>query len=162
LGALGASIKWPNDVLADRRKLAGILAELRAPDGTPELVIGTGFNIYQGLRDFPSELAERATSLRLCVDGPLSGREAVAERYLSVLGEIAERLQLGDWASVRSEWERFAPESRSRRVRVVGAGGTSWIGVTRGIDPTGALLVERADGETVSIHDVDSVRALEE
>ena len=162
LGAAGASVKWPNDVLANRRKLAGTLAELRWSDGRPELVIGTGFNVRQGPRDFPGALSERATSLRQCVDGPTPEREALAAHYLAVLFEIAERLELGDWDPVRLEWERSAPESRSRPVRVTGADGASWVGVTRGIDRSGALRVERADGETVSIHHVDSVRAVEE
>ena len=155
-------MKWPNDVLANRRKLAGTLAELRASDGRPELVIGTGFNVRQGPQDFPATMSERATSLRQCVDGPPPEREALAAHYLAVLFEIAERLEHGDWDSVRREWERSAPESRSRPVRVTGPDGTPWVGVTRGIDGSGALRVERPDGETVSIHHVDSVRAVEE
>src|SRR5262245_62133123 len=62
-------LKWPNDVLIDRRKLAGILLESRIgaasvdAGATPLVVLGIGVNLTQ--RAFPSELADRATSVWL-------------------------------------------------------------------------------------------------
>src|SRR5262249_47666099 len=59
LGALGfkARLKWPNDLLAGRRKLSGILAESRrAADGTEVVILGVGVNVAQVASDFPPEL----------------------------------------------------------------------------------------------------------
>ena len=54
-------IKWPNDVLVDGRKIAGVMVEKRHP----HIVLGLGVNIAQGAADFPPELRPHATSLYL-------------------------------------------------------------------------------------------------
>jgi BirA family biotin operon repressor/biotin-[acetyl-CoA-carboxylase] ligase len=60
------TVKWPNDVLHDGRKLCGILAESRAGGAAGSLlVIGTGVNVNQLREDFPHEIRDAATSLRL-------------------------------------------------------------------------------------------------
>lgn len=59
-GRLGLGIKWPNDILLDGRKLAGILCEYERP----LLHIGIGINADMTLRDLPDELAQTATTLR--------------------------------------------------------------------------------------------------
>jgi BirA family biotin operon repressor/biotin-[acetyl-CoA-carboxylase] ligase len=56
-----AAIKWPNDVLLEGRKVAGILAEGRPQEGW--VVLGIGLNVAVAQDDFPSELRELATSL---------------------------------------------------------------------------------------------------
>ncbi len=56
-------IKWPNDVLIDQRKCAGILSENTGPKPMDPVVVGMGVNV--GRRDFPGELAYPATSLML-------------------------------------------------------------------------------------------------
>jgi BirA family biotin operon repressor/biotin-[acetyl-CoA-carboxylase] ligase len=62
--ALG--VKWPNDVVSGAKKICGVLAESRGGDGARGvLVIGTGVNVNQYVSDFPPELRDRATSLRL-------------------------------------------------------------------------------------------------
>ncbi len=60
-----ALIKWPNDVLIDGRKVAGILVETGvSAKAEPFAVLGIGVNVNQERQDFPGELRERATSLR--------------------------------------------------------------------------------------------------
>ena len=68
-----ATIKWPNDVWIDGRKVAGILVEGRPQEGWA--VLGIGLNV--STERFPAELAESATSLRL------SGIEADTEAVLA-------------------------------------------------------------------------------
>jgi BirA family transcriptional regulator, biotin operon repressor / biotin---[acetyl-CoA-carboxylase] ligase len=58
-----AAIKWPNDVLLDGRKVAGILVETRAQDGWA--VLGIGVNVAVRIADLPGELRERAGTLGL-------------------------------------------------------------------------------------------------
>jgi BirA family biotin operon repressor/biotin-[acetyl-CoA-carboxylase] ligase len=73
------TVKWPNDVLHAGRKLCGILAEARSQalssrganaDDGHVLVIGTGVNVNQRAEEFPAEIRDRATSLRVA-----AGRE---------------------------------------------------------------------------------------
>jgi BirA family biotin operon repressor/biotin-[acetyl-CoA-carboxylase] ligase len=125
-----ATIKWPNDVWIERRKVAGTLVEGRPQEGWASL--GIGVNVTTD--SFPPELAELATSLRLC------GYETTPA---SVLGDLVASL---------SRWIEAPPDSvlaawRSRdalkggRVRWSGGEGTA-----NGIDDSGALLVQTTDG----------------
>ncbi len=58
-------IKWPNDIVANGKKLCGILCEMSAePDRINYLVVGLGINVYHQKGDFPDEIDEIATSLR--------------------------------------------------------------------------------------------------
>ena len=80
-GATGLTprLKWPNDVLVDGRKIAGILLETRLGATGPAVVaLGIGVTLRQG--GFPAELAERATSVRLA-----NGREVERDTLLSAL-----------------------------------------------------------------------------
>ncbi len=77
---LSAQIKWPNDVMLNRRKVAGILAEMRGD----AVVIGIGINVNQTREQLPSDARTPAGSLR-----SLTGREYDRER---VLASLLERL----------------------------------------------------------------------
>ena len=64
--AADLAIKWPNDLLAHGRKVAGILTEMHADGrGNPFAVVGIGINVNHAADDFPAELQATATSLRL-------------------------------------------------------------------------------------------------
>ncbi|MGC1479961.1 MAG: biotin--[acetyl-CoA-carboxylase] ligase [Chthoniobacterales bacterium] len=76
-------IKLPNDVLFDRRKVAGILTEARSGKET-FAVVGIGVNVSHAATDFPIELQSTATSLELAT-GSTVDREAL---LISILGEI--------------------------------------------------------------------------
>ena len=67
--SLKATIKLPNDVEIDGRKVAGVLVEMRAQEKAPHLAIaGIGINVNQSLEDFPRELQIRAISLAMALD----------------------------------------------------------------------------------------------
>ena len=125
-----AAIKWPNDVWARGRKLAGILVEGRPQEGWA--VLGVGVNVRTS--EFPPELRETATSLL---------REGVDTTPEDVLPSVL--VALSEWlprptASVLDAWrERDALLGRPVRW----ANGS---GVGSGIDETGALLVDTAQG----------------
>src|SRR6187551_300838 len=66
--ALDSTIKMPNDVQLRRRKVAGVLVEMRAQDKAPHLaVVGIGINVNQCRDDFPAELQDRAISLAMAL-----------------------------------------------------------------------------------------------
>jgi BirA family biotin operon repressor/biotin-[acetyl-CoA-carboxylase] ligase len=127
---IAAEIKWPNDIWVRQRKLAGILVEGRPQEGWA--VLGIGLNV--GTREFPEELRQTATSLRL--EGVEMSVEEVLERVLAALAAGLPR----DAAGVLAAWrERDALLGRPVRW----ANGS---GVGKGVDETGALLVDTAEG----------------
>ncbi len=113
--------------------------------------------------DLPVESCGRATSLQQATGGRAPGREMLAASYLRELGWAIGELDAGRWDRVAREWERLAPGSFAQPVRVTpeqGAG-RHYTGVTRGLDPVGALRVLRDDGEILSVRTAESVVPLE-
>jgi BirA family biotin operon repressor/biotin-[acetyl-CoA-carboxylase] ligase len=111
---LSVQIKWPNDVMLRRRKIAGILAELR--DGA--VVVGIGINVNQTREQLP----DGAGSLR-----SLTGKEFDREQLLGQLLQDFGR-RYGDWreGGLDSVYEGLGPRDflRGRRVSVNGTTGT--------------------------------------
>ena len=125
-----ARVKWPNDVLLDGRKVAGILVEGRPQEHWA--VIGIGVNVAVRQTDFPPELRHRAGTLGL-------GREAI-EPTLATLLRALERWLTAPGDSVLSA-VRDRDALRGRPVSWAGGEGTA-----AGIDADGRLLVETSVG----------------
>jgi BirA family transcriptional regulator, biotin operon repressor / biotin---[acetyl-CoA-carboxylase] ligase len=127
---LDCAIKWPNDIWVKGRKLAGILVEGRPREGWA--VLGVGLNVRT--TEFPQELRDTATSLLL--EGADLTSEEILKRVLASLSEWLPR----PTASVVDAWrERDALWGRPVRWE-------DGSGVGRGVDETGALLVDTAAG----------------
>ena len=92
----GGAVKWPNDVLVDGRKIAGILCER---DGD-NVICGIGVNVNETA--FPADLAARATSLKL-VRGAAQDLDAVLAALLAELGALYETWRAGGFAAVYAE-----------------------------------------------------------
>jgi BirA family biotin operon repressor/biotin-[acetyl-CoA-carboxylase] ligase len=74
--SLEPTIKLPNDVQIDGRKVAGVLVEMRAQEKAPHLaVVGIGINVNQSLADFAPELQNRAISLAMALQRPVDRQE---------------------------------------------------------------------------------------
>jgi BirA family biotin operon repressor/biotin-[acetyl-CoA-carboxylase] ligase len=70
--SLEPAIKLPNDIQLYRRKVAGVLVEMRAQEKAPHVaVVGIGINVNQSLEDFPPELQSRAISLSMALHRPV-------------------------------------------------------------------------------------------
>jgi len=124
------SVKWPNDVWLDGRKLAGILIEGRPQAGWA--VLGIGLNVTT--ESFPPELAETATSLRL------SGYGTTPAAMLGSLLASLERWIDAPPESVLAAW-RSRDALTGQRVRWSGGEG-----IADGIDDSGALVVQTRNG----------------
>jgi BirA family biotin operon repressor/biotin-[acetyl-CoA-carboxylase] ligase len=148
----GVGLKWPNDVIVEGLKLAGILAELRQGVSTLELILGVGVNVNQTTEDLPASLQRTATSLRIVGKGEVFDRTAVAAALLEELASTIERIRGGGWREVAGRFLRYAPDAAGRRVRL--AAGDR--GVTDGLDDSGALRVATAGG-IVLVHASESV-----
>jgi BirA family transcriptional regulator, biotin operon repressor / biotin---[acetyl-CoA-carboxylase] ligase len=135
---LPAEIKWPNDVLIGGRKLAGILAESTVQGGMLQfVVIGFGVNLQPAA--YPSELAQRATSIEAETSRPADRALMLAE-ILAALGERYAELRAGRFDAILSAWRRLAPSSSAAPVEWDSPRGVVR-GHAEGIDDQGALLV---------------------
>jgi BirA family biotin operon repressor/biotin-[acetyl-CoA-carboxylase] ligase len=125
------AIKWPNDVLLDGRKVAGILAEGRPQEGWA--VLGIGLNVADGGDRWPPEVRARATSLQR----PAADVEQVLERLNGALARWID----ADAAAVLGAYRlRDALAGRA----IAWEGGS---GVAEGIADDGRLRVRTPDGE---------------
>jgi BirA family biotin operon repressor/biotin-[acetyl-CoA-carboxylase] ligase len=83
-----ATIKPPNDIYIDGRKVGGVLVEMRAQPGAAHLaVVGIGVNVNQALSHFPEELRERAISLAIVHGCPIE-RNTLAIALLRNLDQL--------------------------------------------------------------------------
>lgn len=130
-----AAIKWPNDVLLDGAKVAGILVELRPQEGWA--VLGIGLNVAVRPGDLPAELRDRAATLGL--------EPAAIEPTLGLLLDaLGRRLGQAPAQLLAGFRERDALLGRPLRW----GGGE---GVGAGVDDSGRLLVDVADGSRVAL-----------
>ena len=144
-----AAIKWPNDILLDGKKLAGVLSEAACDSERVEYVIlGIGLNLNYHVHEMPLELRTRATSLGYLMGQPVD-RESVLRRLIQDLDRCYGELETCGFEALRRRWEeRFI--WRGRRVRVE-LGDQVLIGRAQGIEPGGALILEAEDGQRRSI-----------
>jgi len=138
LAELGVSprVKWPNDVLARERKIAGILLESRI-ESEPVVAVGIGINVHQ--RAFRPDLGDRATSVWL-ETGRALAVPVLLESLVAFFGAWRGRLEGEGFTPVRERW-RALSATLGAHVAVDGTGG-----VARDLDDDGALLVEGARG----------------
>ena len=139
------ALKWPNDVLAGRQKLAGILLEAEAVgDNTLAVVVGIGTNVVAAPEGTPTP----ATSLAAI------GVHIGAEELFAELSDA--------WAEFRGIWDKGRGFGEIRRLwleRAAGLGqpvaihsaGATVEGTFDGIDETGCMIVRTAGGKQVPI-----------
>lgn len=138
-----AKVKWPNDVLVDERKLAGILVETRFRGGETTAIVGVGLNVAQ--REFPGAAGNPTSLALLGVPAALRSRE----RLLAVfLRELEERM--GQWLArgFAASLEEFRAHDAlvGRDVLVDERRGTA-----RGVSASGELFLELDDGSLLTL-----------
>jgi BirA family biotin operon repressor/biotin-[acetyl-CoA-carboxylase] ligase len=138
------AIKWPNDILVDGKKLAGVLTEACCDGERVDYVIlGIGVNVNLGVDAMPETIRQRATSLSALAGNNLS-RESVLRGLIQHLDRCYGILEASGFEALRPRWEARSHLS-GRRVRAE-LGDQAVIGMARGIDPSGALLLEDESG----------------
>ena len=132
---LACDLRWPNDVLIDGKKVCGILTQLHGP----AIVAGIGINVNH--QEFPPEIADLATSLKIA-----SGREHSRELLLGHLSSAVQTFTAvlvheGKDALLRL-FQNASSYVRGRRVLVDNA----VIGTTAGLNRDGFLILKKDDG----------------
>jgi BirA family biotin operon repressor/biotin-[acetyl-CoA-carboxylase] ligase len=140
---VGSGIKWPNDILVQGKKVAGILTEIEAEmNRIHHLIVGIGVNVNTRLSELPHSLRGRATSLRE-ETGQNVSRQSLLALALAEMEILWREAQGRGFGPVREAWKRLNC-TLGQRVRIQGTG-RSWVGTAADLDDQGALLV-RADG----------------
>jgi len=152
-------LKWPNDLTLERRKLGGILIELRAESGGPTyVVIGLGLNVSLGapLLERIAQTGTRAIDLVAAGVDP-ARRNAIVASLVEAMVTGLEEFERAGLKPFIEEWRR-ADTLRGAAVTVHAAQGPTR-GIARGIDASGALLVESTAGLQKFVSGEVSVRA---
>jgi BirA family transcriptional regulator, biotin operon repressor / biotin---[acetyl-CoA-carboxylase] ligase len=148
-------IKWPNDLLANERKICGILAEgIETPAGRA-VIVGIGINLTDDA--FPSELASVATSVASEGRGP--ERETILAALLKALARWYALLHERDGAEkIVAAWVSRSSYAEGKLVQVTN-GDEVVQGVTCGVESDGALRLRTREGlHLIRAGDVTSVR----
>jgi BirA family transcriptional regulator, biotin operon repressor / biotin---[acetyl-CoA-carboxylase] ligase len=139
------TIKWPNDVLVDGRKIAGILAEGRlAGQEFLGMALGLGVNLNLPTSAL-ADIDQPATALNLLLGQPVQPGPFVQQLLDRFFASLDAFLTNG-FESIRHEYERRA--SFLGQVITVRQPPAQWIGTARALDADGALLLETHDGRT--------------
>lgn len=139
LAPVTSAVKWPNDVLIDGRKVAGILLNVRAATDLVEfVVVGIGINISAGALS-----SADAISMADCARRPID-RDALLDRLLDELSAVYTSFVETPTEPDLEPW-RARAYLKSEEV-VIHDGGREVTGRYRDIDSSGALLLEEADG----------------
>ena len=141
------SIKWPNDVVVSHKKICGILTEMGVRDGKIDYaVIGVGINV--NIREFPDEMADKATSLYL-ESGRKFDRSQIPGLVMEAFEEYYEKFAATcDLSGLKEKYESILA-NYNQPVRVLAK--EPYEGVARGITDGGELLVEKTDGTIVAV-----------
>lgn len=146
---LDALIKWPNDILIDHKKIAGILSEAVIDTvGLEYMVVGIGLNINQDLSQFPADLRMPATSLRVEKNQAVA-RVKILQSLLLSLEHHYLRLLAGDFESILVR-ARALSMVLGQQVRLETAEGFV-IGKAVDINSDGYLMVVNPDGSVQAV-----------
>ena len=142
---VNASLKWPNDVLVGKKKLCGILTELKAEsDIISHLVIGIGLNVNFEKADFPVELKTIATSMYI-ETGNKSARIKILQDILLNIENYYEQFKEDGFEPILRKWKQYSA-TIGNRVKI-----KTDLGVTEGfaqdIDDDCALIVRLDSGK---------------
>ncbi|MCP4288297.1 MAG: bifunctional biotin--[acetyl-CoA-carboxylase] ligase/biotin operon repressor BirA [Gammaproteobacteria bacterium] len=159
LGVTDIGLKWPNDILWHNRKLAGLLIEVRGEQGGPSnVVLGLGLN--SRLSSIQGDSIDQPwTDLATVTEGGAISRNLLAAKLIETLLAGLNEFQKSGFAFLVNDWNRY--DLHQGKTVSLQVGTTRIEGVHRGVESSGALLVE-VEGKTKAYHGGElSLRAME-
>jgi BirA family biotin operon repressor/biotin-[acetyl-CoA-carboxylase] ligase len=142
---LACDLRWPNDVLVNDLKVAGILAQLEPP----LVIAGIGINVNQTA--LPSSLRTPSTSLRLAAGGRQFSRERIVVQLLHSVDTFCKMLEMQGVESILRAFTNASSYVVHRRILYEGSHGVN-SGITAGLDENGFLKVKDDSGLVHTIH----------
>lgn len=144
LGAQGVHLKWPNDILTPQGKLGGVLIEAQGDMlGPSAVVIGIGLNCTLPASLVP-QIGQPASALdEICAE--MSTRNQLLAVLLQELALVLQQFGRDGFSALRSEWERYHIH-QNKTVQLQMPDGSAVSGVARGVNGSGELCLETAQG----------------
>ena len=147
-------IKWPNDLLVGRKKFCGILSEIQAEvDLVRHMIIGVGVNANH--ESLPADISDRATSLRMA-SGRIQSRIEILLEFFEEFENIYMDFERKGPRGIIDQWTRFSSFANGRHIEIHD-GVRKISGVTRGLNPLGALRIEQSGGHVEEVYSGDVV-----
>jgi BirA family biotin operon repressor/biotin-[acetyl-CoA-carboxylase] ligase len=144
VGIKQAQLKWPNDILCDYRKLAGILIELQGDmEGPSAAVIGIGLNLHLP-EHVQKHIDQAAVDMHSLAPQPIDPSTLLGT-LLKHLALVLNEFETQGFEHLREEWVRHHAYQQ-QQVHMLLPDGREMLGVVNGIAPDGVLLVETANG----------------
>jgi BirA family biotin operon repressor/biotin-[acetyl-CoA-carboxylase] ligase len=149
---LDIDIKWPNDLLVGEKKFCGILSEIQAEvDLVKNMIIGVGLNANH--EKLPEDIAGRATSLRI-TSGRIQSRLEILVEFLEEFENLYMDFERKGPSRIIADWTRFSSFANGRKIEIHD-GVRKLSGVTRGLNPLGALRIEQQGGQIQEVYSGD-------
>ncbi|WP_186626922.1 biotin--[acetyl-CoA-carboxylase] ligase [Rhodococcus sp. BP22] len=161
VAAVDAALKWPNDVLIEGRKVAGILAEVATYGPHPVVVVGIGLNVSMTTEELP---VPTATSLVL-ENAVVADRDTILRAILRGIGAEVDSWKNSGWNTEHlAQRYRERCDTVGRRVRVEMPGDRVLVGEATDVDVHGRIVVrddESGQSVAVAAGDVTHLRAVD-
>ena len=151
-------IKWPNDIVIGGRKVCGMLTEMSAElEWVHYVVIGIGINV--NMEEFPEEIRETATSLRMECERKIN-RSSLIAAFGEAFEEYYEQfMKTGDLSLLMEEYNQYLVNC-GKKVKIIDPAG-EYTGVSAGINAQGELLVTDEEGSLRTVRSGEvSVRGI--
>ncbi len=149
--AIPVKVKWPNDLIIEGKKVAGMLTEARVDaDRMRDLVFGIGINVLGGTKGWPAEVAAHAATLSLHAPAPLRLNRLAAELIPVVTGEYTAYLKDPRKPGFAEEWSAY--DALDGREVTANRGSEPLRGTARGIDTDGNLILETPGGRRTAVN----------
>lgn len=143
-GIPDVGLKWPNDILWQGRKLAGLLVDIRAEAQAPALaVVGLGLNMFVAPQD-AVQIDQPWVDICTILAAP-GERNRMSGLLIRHLLRVMSEFERGGFETVKPEWEQY-DVFYHKPVRLVRAH-EQWLGVAQGVDIQGALVIEDQQGQ---------------
>jgi len=142
-------LKWPNDVLLNRKKVCGILAQMKASASDIDFVVlGMGINVNIGYNQLPPDIRTIATSLAIETCREIDRQELIISLYENIAKWYKELSQRG-FDAIKEKWLSFSPMIGQNVQVMFRDEGVS--GKALGLDEDGSLIILNVNGETVKV-----------
>jgi len=141
-GRSHAKIKWPNDIMLNGKKVAGILLESKMDNGASIYIVGIGINCHQKKESFTEELQQIATSID-AESHSISDRVLLAKRLLSSVDHWLE-VAANNSEKVIDRWHELSIQLGHRVTLIFN--GAKFAGHCIGIDPEKGLILQLDTG----------------
>jgi BirA family transcriptional regulator, biotin operon repressor / biotin---[acetyl-CoA-carboxylase] ligase len=146
-------IKWPNDILVNGKKLAGILTEISTEmDAVNYIVVGLGMNVNTRFENFPQEIKKSATSI-LIETGKQFPRVRFIQHYLKLYEKYYDMFKKNDFEPIMKRWKELA-DIIGKQIKVDVIGKTH-IGKVIDVDNDGVLILKDDQGRLQRIFSGD-------